>query len=162
MASLPDAGTGAPAPRTEAEDQIVQRLFSALDACAKSQQIGHVAQDPQFDWGENAEMDLRPDLAFVSFERRAPYRNVPTPHTWHVVPDLVVAVKRSSEPTERIRSCVENYFNSGVRRVWIVDVQGRKIHDHESPSSVRELGPDHEVHGGEVIPGFQAPVRELL
>jgi len=153
---------GSAAPRSESESQIVQRLFSALDECAKSRGMGHVAQDALFDWGESTEQELHPDLAFVSFERWAPYRHVPTPHIWHVVPDLVVQVKRKSEPADRLGSCLECYFQSGVRRGWVVDPDKGKIHDHESPSSARALGHGQVIDGGEVLPGFEFPVGEVM
>jgi hypothetical protein len=148
--------------RTDSDDQIIQRLFSALDACAKSQQIGHVAQDSLFDWGENAEADLHPDLAFVSFERWAPYRHVPTPHIWHVIPDLVVQIQREGEPADQTASCLAGYFQAGVRRVWMVDPRKRKVHDHESPTSARALGREEVIDGGDVIPGFRIPVGEVV
>ena len=124
--------------------------------------MGHVAQDALFDWGESTEQELHPDLAFVSFERWAPYRHVPTPHIWHVIPDLVVQVKRALEPADRVRSCLEGYFQAGVRRVWVVDPDKGKIHDHESPSSARALGRGQVIDGGEVLPGFEFPVGEVM
>jgi len=149
--------------RTVAEDQMIQRLFSSLDACAESQQIGRVAQDALFDWGENAgEVDLRPDLAFVSFERWAPYRHVPMPHVWHVVPDLVVMIKRESELKETAHAQLEGFFKAGVLRVWVIVSARGEVYDHESLEQAAELGRDHVIQGGEVVPGFELPVRELL
>ena len=85
------------------------------------------------------DLDLRPDLAFISCERWAQCRHVPTNHVWHVVPDLVVEIIRSSEQTEKLSDSLEAYFRSGVNRVWIIYPEQLKIHDHDSLSSSGSL-----------------------
>src|SRR5208283_2379741 len=60
-------GTQRKAARSQQAERIFLRLFEALDAYVKSQGIGHVAQDAQFDWGEagNQELQTRPSLHLV-------------------------------------------------------------------------------------------------
>ena len=155
-------GTQRKAARSQQAERIFLSLFEALDAHAKSQGIGHVAQDAQFDWGEAGNQELQPDLAFISFDRWAAYRHVPKGLTWHVVPDLVVEIIHRSEQTEPISALLNHYFRAGVNRVWMVYPDQLKIHDHDSLSSARVLDRDQSLDGGSVLPGFQLPLKELL
>jgi hypothetical protein len=147
------------APRAE---RVLQSLFEALDAHAKSRSAGHVVQDTLFDWGDTENQSLFPDLAFVSFDRWARYRYVPKDRTWHVAPDLVVKIVRSSEQTESISTCLELYFRAGVNRVWVVYPNRFEIHDHDSLASSRVLGSAETLDGGTILPGFQMPVKAMI
>jgi Uma2 family endonuclease len=155
-------GTQRKTARPPQEEQIFLSLFEALDAHAKSQGIGHVAKDALFDWGESESQELNPDLAFVSFDRWAPYRHVPNDLTWHVVPDLVVQILRRSEQTEPISTWLDHYFHAGVNRVWVVYPDQLKIHDHASLASSRVIDRDQMLDGGSILPGFQMSVKALL
>jgi hypothetical protein len=150
-------------PRSPGEDIVVRRLYEALERHATESKLGHVAVDAQFDWGEETENpDLHPDLAFVSFDRWAAYRTVPQQLTWHVVPELVVEIRRAADSQDDFKSRLENYFNAGVQRVWLVDPSHKKVHDHESASSARVVDEQEAIDGGQILPGFSYPVGELV
>ena len=138
-----------------------RKLRDALEAYARDHGQGQVAGDTQLDWGDVETKTLNPDLAFVSYERSAPYRHVPKSLTWHVVPDLVVEIIRKSEQTEQISLWLDAYFRSGVRRVWVVYPDHSKVHDHELLSSARMLDREDAIDGGDILPGFRLAVREL-
>jgi hypothetical protein len=148
--------------RSNKEEAIFRKLEQALVTFTSAQKLGLVTGDAQFEWSETNGLELRPDLAFVSFERCAPDRHLPEDHVWHVVPDLVVKIVRSSEQTEKLSDWVEAYFRSGVNRVWIIYPEQLKIHDHDSLSSSRVLDRDDVIDGRVILPGFQLPVKELL
>jgi hypothetical protein len=155
-------GTPSKAARSDQAERVFLSLFEALDAHAKSQGIGHVAQDAQFEWGESVNQELHPDLAFISFDRWAAYRHVPKGLTWHVVPELVVEIIRGSEQTEPISAWIEDYFHAGVNRVWVVYPDQLKVHDHDSLDSSRVLDLNQSLDGGSIMPGFQMPVKALI
>jgi Uma2 family endonuclease len=100
-------------------------------------------------------------MAFVSFERWAPYRQVPSTLTWHVVPDLVVELLGDSEDEKQIQGRLDDYFKAGVRRAWMVHPGDFRILDYESPSECRTLKFDECIDGGSLLPGFQLPLTEL-
>ena len=164
---LPDAPASPREPRAKVarsgkQEAIFRKLEQALGAFTSARELGQVTGDGQFAWSETNGLDLCPDLAFISSERWAQCRHVPTNHVWHVVPDLVVEIIRSSEQTEKLRDSLEAYFRSGVNRVWIVYPEQLKIHDHDSLSSSRVLGRDDMIDGRAILPGFQLAVNELL
>jgi Uma2 family endonuclease len=114
-----------------------------------------------FDWGGVESQSLSPHLAFVSVERWAPYRHVPSTLTWHVVPDLVVEVLTKSEDEKAVQGRLNDYFKAGVKRVWMVRPDEFRILDYESPSAHRTLKYDECIDGGTVLPGFRLPLSEL-
>lgn len=142
-------------------DRIASNLFHALESYATAHSLGRVARDGQFDWGEVENPNLRPDIAFISYNRWAAYRNVPTPLTWHVVPDLVVEFVTGDERTEEFGTRLDDYFKAGVNRVWVVYPDELRIFDYQSPSEYQILNRDQSLDGGNVLPGFQLPIREL-
>jgi Uma2 family endonuclease len=149
-------------PRTQNEEMILRRLFEALQLHATAARLGHVASDARFDWGAELENpDLHPDIAYVSFDRWAAYRTVPQQLTWHVVPELVVEIRRSPAQKADDRSRLEDFFRAGVKRVWLIDPARLKIHDHDSPSSSRTIDRRHSIEGGAILPGFTYRVAAL-
>jgi hypothetical protein len=150
------------APRSPDEESILKSVFEALELHATSFRLGHVAADAQFDWGEEIEApQLHPDLAYVSFERWAAYRTIPQQLTWHVVPELVIEIRRSASQQREEQIRLGDYFRAGVKRVWLVDPAHVKVHDHDSPTSSRTIDRHHSIDGGEILPGFSFPVAQL-
>jgi Uma2 family endonuclease len=156
------AGTQPKPGQTARADRVIQCLFEALEAHAKSQSLGHVVQEARFDWGETSKREICPDLAFVSFYRWAPYRHVPKDLTWHVVPDLVVEIVRESEQTEPISTRLDHYFHAGVNRVWVIYPRELKVYDHDSLVSSRIIDRSETLDGGTILPGFQMALQALI
>jgi len=150
---LPEAGPDA--------TMVASGLHQAMESHANAHSLGHVARDTQFDWGEIENPDLQPDLAFVSFDRWAAYRHVPTALTWHVVPDLVVEVLDEAEKTEEIGPRVSDYFKAGVNRVWVVYPQDMRVFDYQSASEYEILSGKDRLSGGTILPGFELALDEL-
>jgi Uma2 family endonuclease len=150
-------------PQTEMDEgRIASTLFQALESYANSHGLGRVARETHFDWGEVETHDLRPDMAFVSFDRWARYRFVPHTFTWHVVPDLVVEIVHESEKTKELATKLTDYFKAGVNRVWVVYPRDLRILDYQSPSEHQILNRDKSIDGGTILPGFRLPVSELV
>jgi Uma2 family endonuclease len=141
--------------------RIASTLHQALESHASTNQLGRVTGEARFDWGDVENPDLRPDLAFVSFDRWAAYRHVPSALTWHVVPDLVVEILEESEKAKELGPRLNDYFKAGVNRVWVVDPRDLRVFDYLSASEYRILGPRDRLDGGIVMPGFQLEISEL-
>ena len=103
----------------------------------------------------------RPDLAFVSYERwprRKPIRD----ESWAVVPDLAVEVISPSNSADEVVKKVGEYVRAGVRLVWVVYPVERLVYVYRSAVDVRVLQIGDELDGGDVLPGFRRPVRDLF
>ena len=53
-------------------------------------------------------------------------------------------------------------FDVGVRLVWVVNPQTQAAHTYLPDGTARRLRGEQELDGGDVLPGFRCPVRELF
>lgn len=90
-----------------------------------------------------------PDAAFVA-SGRIPETGVPVGY-WPFAPDLAVKVV---SPSDRLAA--------GSRLVWLVEPETRMVHVYRSARQVDVLETDDALDGGNVLPGFRSPVRNLF
>jgi hypothetical protein len=55
-----------------------------------------------------------------------------------------------------------DYLEAGTRQVWILWPQRRWVTVHTPTGPSTELGPDDELDGGEVLPGYRVRVANLF
>src|SRR5207249_957331 len=105
----------------------------------------------------------RPDVAFVTYERWPMNRPIPlTDNAWDVVPDLAVEVSSRHDLAEELVQKLTEYFQAGVRLVWVIYPKQRLVYVYESPTQVRGLTQSDELDGGTVLPGFRLPLANLF
>jgi Uma2 family endonuclease len=102
-----------------------------------------------------------PDVAFVS-TNRLPGGRVPSEPIPDLVPDLAVEVLSPSNTKAEMARKRREYFEAGVRLVWIVDIDARTVAVYTGPEQCRIIGDDGIVDGGEVLKGFTLPLRDLF
>ena len=68
---------------------------------------------------------------------------------------------RSNTPAEIERKLAE-YFEAGCRLAWIVDPKSHTADVYTSPTDFLHLRPSQSLDGGEVLPGFKLPLKELF
>jgi Uma2 family endonuclease len=105
----------------------------------------------------------RPDIAFVSAERWPIKRPQSLKaDAWDVVPDLVVEVVSPTDRAADLLEKVYEYFQAGVRLVWLVYPTLRCIHVFEASNQIRVVTGAEILDGSAVLPGFQLPVQRLF
>ena len=102
-----------------------------------------------------------PDIAFISWGR-LPGRRAPTTPILDLAPDLAVEVLSKSNPKAEMKRKLREYFEAGVRLVWLIDPKTRTALVHASPDAATKLGEGQVLDGGDVLPGFALPLRELF
>ena len=112
----------------------------------------------------NSETDLRrrPDVAFVSHNRWPFNRRIPKVIPWDMIPDLAVEVISESNSAYEVQKKLHDYFDAGVRRVWVVYPDQAEVYVYSSPKQVEVIGLGQELDGGDLIPGFRLPVAVLF
>jgi Uma2 family endonuclease len=78
------------------------------------------------------------------------------------VPDLAVEVLSEGNTPREMEQKLQEYFTAGVRLVWYVDPVRQEVHVYTAPDQRKVLTADHTLHGGEVLPGFTLPLRQLF
>jgi Uma2 family endonuclease len=139
------------------------RLASMLGNFAELHQIGEAVAHAPFllrEAGDNCRM---PDVAFVAYQRWPKDRPMSlTDEWWDVVPDLVAEVISLEERADYLIDKIADYFQAGVRRVWVIYPWLPLIHVYESLTKVRGLTAADELDGGAVLPGFRTAVAALF
>lgn len=102
-----------------------------------------------------------PDVAFFRREDlpdgRLPLEPVP-----RLAPALAVEVLSQSNTGEEMRIKVREYFDSGVRLVWILDPPTQTLRIYDSPDRFRQLTANDTVETADLLPGFAARVGDLF
>ena len=101
-----------------------------------------------------------PDAAFVARER-IPATGIPTGF-WPFARDFAVEVASPSDRFTELQTKVAEYFRAGTRLVWIVEPATRTVHVYRASHELQAFGEEHELTGGDVLPGFRCPVRRLF
>src|SRR5262245_18756456 len=137
---------------------VAQILFLTLNAFLAGRRIGWVAIETMFILDVQRDLWRRPDVAFVSFDRWPPDREITDDRDWEIAPDLPIEVVSPNDTHRKLMRKVREYLQYGARQVWVLNPTDQSISIYSSPKKVTILGPEDELDGGEVLPGFRVPV----
>jgi Uma2 family endonuclease len=100
------------------------------------------------------------DVLFISNERFA--GKTPGRAFLDVAPELVVEVLSPDDrPGEVLRKLGE-YFDMGVKLVWLADPEQQVVMAHRSLTEVRCFTREGSLPGDDVLPGFEVSLREIF
>jgi Uma2 family endonuclease len=145
--------------------RIGSRLFRKLGTFTDDKELGETVGEMLFRLPLPGEIhrNRRPDVAYVSFARWPSNRPVPPKeNAWDVVPDLAVEVISPADFAEASLHKVLEYFQAGVRLVWVVYPEECQVYVYDSPTQIRILTRDDTLDGGTVLPGFQLRLDRLF
>jgi Uma2 family endonuclease len=141
---------------------VASRLGYRLGPFVDERRLGIVVTEVLFIVDPKRNLRRRPDVAFVSAERWPLDRPIPETGDWEVIPDLAVEVVSPSDSWEEVLAKIDEYFEKGVRQVWIVAPVSQKIYMLDSPTRVHILTAADELDGGKLLPGFHLPLARLF
>ena len=141
---------------------IASRLSQRLGPFAEERGLGIVVCEALFILDAEEDRRRRPDVAFVSAKQWALNRELPATGDWDIVPDLAVEVVSPTDELSDVISKVREYFDYGVKRVWLVLPAQREVYVYETPTQVRILAETDGLSGEEILPGFTLPLSELF
>jgi Uma2 family endonuclease len=102
-----------------------------------------------------------PDVAFVRRED-LPGGQAPREAAPQIAPALAVEVLSPSNTDEEMRIKLREYFDSGVRVVWMLDPPTQTLRVYDGPDRFRQLTRDDVLEGGTHLPGFSVQVGALF
>lgn len=79
-----------------------------------------------------------------------------------VAPELVAEVLSPWDNPADLRRKLAEYFEAGVLVVWVLDPATRTVRVHNAVVGAVVLRESDTLTGGDVLPGFAAPVAELF
>lgn len=140
---------------------INSELYSHLSPFVDERQLGHVFIGVHFVIDPEIDQRRRADVAFVAVDRWPLDRRFPETGDWIMVPTLAVEVLCPTDQVEPVLAKLQEYFDYGVKQVWLVVPNVRKIYVYDAPTRVRILT-DAETLDNTVVPGFTLAVGELF
>ncbi len=140
---------------------IASFLVSHLNLFAWQHRLGFAVSEVTFRLLANRPQ-RKPDVAYISYDRWVPQPRTEDPPSWNVVPNLTVEVVSPSDTISDLEEKVRDYFDAGVKLVWVLNPTLRRIYVYDSFTQVRILQENEELNGGEVLPGFRLRVAELF
>ncbi|HEU5423937.1 MAG TPA: Uma2 family endonuclease [Nitrolancea sp.] len=140
---------------------IAALVYRLIYAAARGQNLGLVFTDGVGYILRRAPDVLRiPDVSFVARER-IPAGGIPEGF-WPGAPDLAVEIVSPNDLAQEINDKVHQYLEVGTRMVWVLWPNRRTVTVYLPEGQLRDLGPNDELDGGEVLPGFSVRVASLF
>jgi Uma2 family endonuclease len=140
---------------------VASALVLGLGSFVKTHRLGVVVGEMLFLIDPATDLQRRPDVAFVSNGRWPRARRIPDDAAWNVVPDLAIEVSPTNRAAD-VMAKTREYFQAGVRQVWVVYPSEALVYVYDTVMSVRILKAGDEIGGGELLPGLLLPVADLF
>jgi Uma2 family endonuclease len=102
-----------------------------------------------------------PDLSFISRARLARHCRARAP-ILPLAPDLAVEVLSEGNTRGEMKRKVSEYFDAVCRLDWLVEPRTRTVAVYTSSADVITLTEKQTLTGGDVLPGFRLPLRNLF
>lgn len=100
-----------------------------------------------------------PDFVLVRRERLT---GTSGDQPFHGPPDFVVEILSPDDRMSDVLAKIRFYLANGVRLVWLIDPRTRTVLVWSSWGEARIVTETGALDGGDVFPGFSAPVRDIL
>lgn len=142
------------------ESVIASRIIRRLSNIVEPNNLGFVS-------GEQGMIRMlmgnirMPDVAFFRRED-LPGGQLPVEPAPQLAPALAVEVLTASNTDEEMRIKVAEYFQSGVRIVWMLDPPTQTLRVYDAPDRFRQLARDDILDGGALLPGLSVRVGDLF
>jgi Uma2 family endonuclease len=79
-----------------------------------------------------------------------------------VAPELVVEVLSPEDRAVDVNQKLREYFELGVRLVWVADPEARTVAAHRSATRAREFHVGKRLPGDDALPGFDVAVAAIF
>lgn len=101
------------------------------------------------------------DVAFISWTRM-PAGRLPTDPIPTLVPDLAIEVLSLGNTRSEMARKRREYFQAGVRLLWMIDPRHRTVAIFTAAESVTIATQHERIDGGEVLPGWEVDLQKLF
>lgn len=143
---------------TEEHGLIVGNIYAPLRAFVKPRKLGRVTIEELHRPPDDDENAVLPNLSFRSDPASPLVRRGTIP----VMPDLAVEVQPPSQSQDFLVEKAAYYLANGTRLVWLVFPTRRVVEVHRPGGQVEIFTEADTLSGGDVLPGFELPVRDIF
>jgi Uma2 family endonuclease len=139
-------------------NRVLGILFVALSNYFQENRLGEALLSENL-YALSPSTRRAPDVAVILGDRREELRNA---KVIHIIPDIAAEVLSPSETPARIHRKLKQYFEAGVKEVWLIDPETSEVEIWNGPTL-----PDHALSVGDVLtskllPDFELSVADLF
>jgi Uma2 family endonuclease len=142
---------------TEEHGIIAGIIITAINIYLKQNRIGRAAVEARYRATDDQHNDRLPDVSFTSDLSQPVTREGAV----NRLPDLAVEIKSPGDTFQQMTDTARYYLNNGSRMVWLIYPR-QKLVEVLTASDRLLLTSDDTLDGGDVLPGFQLPVKEIF
>ena len=140
---------------------IAGSLISEIRAYARPRRMGRVGgTDTGILLERNPDTVREPDIYYISADKLP--LDIQVSGYFDVVPDLVAEIFSPNDRPRDFDAKIQMWLDFGVRMVLAIYPQTRTITARQPGRPPVTLGYDDTLDGGDVIPGFQCPMRDIF
>lgn len=103
-----------------------------------------------------------PDVAFIAWSRFPSREAADEYKVSPVSPNLAIEVLSESNTKKEMEKKIEQYLESGVELIWIVDPKKRLVTVHRPGSEPEVFTSKEKLSGEKVLPGFKLEISKFL
>jgi len=149
------------APAGHIHGRVAINVTTPLDRHVRDHNLGVVyAAETGFKLASNPDIVRAPDIAFIRRERVEDVGDLEG--YWPGAPDLAVEVISPSDTYTDVQEKVFDWLEAGTRMVILVMPRKRVVTVYRSMTDMIMLTEHDTLDGGDVVPGWKIPVRELF
>ena len=138
---------------------VTVQLIVALNAWVTPRGLGRVYAETGYHLESDPDTLRGPDVSFVRAERVAGQ----SPAAYYPGgPDICVEIVSPSDRAGKMWHKVGQYLDAGSALVWLIDPSHERATICRADGSVQVLGPEDDLDGEAVLPGFHHPLADLF
>ena len=148
-------------PAGSAHGRVAMNIGTAMNNHVKAHSLGTMyAAETGFRIGTDPDTVRAPDVAFVGRDRVEAVGEVEG--FWPEAPLLAVEVISPGDSYADVEEKVFDWLDAGTKLVIVVNPRQRSATVYKSPTDITALAEANVLDGGDVVPGFELPVREIF
>jgi Uma2 family endonuclease len=139
---------------------VAAGILISLGSHVHTHELGRVLAETGFRTGTDPDTVVAPDVAFVSRER---IKQAAIGQGYRTgAPDLAVEVVSPSDSFVEVEAKVTRWLAAGCRMVVVVNPGRRAATIYRSRDDIVLLAEGDVLDGGDVVPGWTLPLRDLF
>lgn len=139
---------------------IASELVRILGNYVINSRLGLVLSEALYLIRDEPRQERRPDVSYVSRERLQGTLP-PLAGAWDIFPDLAIEVVSPSNAADEIDGKVTEYLDAGVRQVWVLYPESRRLYIHRSRRDVSVFNADDPISVGDLFPGLDFRLADI-
>jgi Uma2 family endonuclease len=146
-----------PPPKRE-HGLVAASLNAFIFTYVRANDLGQVTTESGFHLFESPDTVRAPEIAFIAKGHILPLSEGYD----KMAPDLAVEIASPGNSASDLNEKIVQYFQAGVRQVWVAYPKTRMIHVYRSIKEVVVLDTNDTLDGGDVLPGLKLAVRDVF